>query len=77
MKTFFILTLVVLFLGCANGFPKVSQIHQQKLQELDAQYKAGQIDAVQYQAKYSEEVQNYNAKRMMGSGLIHHMKYKE
>ncbi len=74
MKKMAVIIAALLFAGCANT---AYQKHQSRLQELDSRYKSGQIDAVQYQAKYSEEVENYNAKRMMGSGLIHHMKYKE
>ena len=69
-----LLTICLLLTRCANT---TFQKHQNRLQELDSLYKSRQIDAVQYQAKYSEEVQNYNSGKMNGSGLIHHMKYKE
>lgn len=73
LKTYLLLMMCVVICGCASVYPE----HQARLQELDALYKSGQIDAVQYQAKYSAEVQNYNAGKMNGGGLIHHMKYQE
>ena len=60
-----------LFAGCVSG-ANIRQKHQQRLEELDAQYKAGEIDAVQYQAKYAEEVQDYNSRRVVASDLISH-----
>ena len=51
--------LVVIVVGCASSSQKIEQQHQLKAQELDKQYKSGQIDAAQYQVKYLEESLNY------------------
>ena len=68
-KAIVIILVLIFFVGCANT---ASQKHQARLQELDSQYKSGQIDAVQYQAKYSEEVEDYNSRRIVAANLIGH-----
>ena len=49
---------LLMFIGCATG--SVKQLHQQKLQGLDAQFKAGQIDADQYKSNYVGESKSYS-----------------
>jgi len=69
IKNFTVIIALLLFAGCANS---AYQKHQSRLQELDSLYKSHQIDAVQYQAKYSEEVEDYNAQRITAKDLIGH-----
>jgi len=70
-----LILLVMMSIAISGCVTNLRQNHETKLQELDAQYKSGQLDAVQYQAKYSAEVQDYNAGKMSSRGLIHHMRY--
>jgi len=58
---------MLLMSGCAYS---ANKRHQARLQELDHLYKSGALDAVQYQAKYNEEVVSYNTKKMAASRLV-------
>lgn len=70
-KIILLLAICVAVCGCARTSQKtLLQNHQNKLQELDAQYKSGRIDAVQYQVKYSAEVEDYNSQRITAKDLI-------
>lgn len=59
--------LMIFSLGCASI---ADRKHQDNLRLLDEQYKSGQIDAVQYQAKYSEESQRYSSERLNKSMFL-------
>jgi len=76
IKVWAMFILALSLTACATTDRALSEKHQAKIQELDAQYKAGKIDAVQYQTKYAAEVENYNLERVTTVNVTGRRRYR-